>query len=371
MPDYTEALQYHFRPERGWMNDPNGLVCYKGYYHLFFQYSPNFETPGQEPVVWGHARTKDFLHWEELPLALEPSQPADKDGCWSGTAVVRDDRLYLFYASVINDPAIQFVDQSVSVAWSDDGIHFTKYENNPVIPQYPADGSFDFRDPAVLRDGDTFYLVMGSGNEAAGEARLLLYQSDDLLHWTYKGVMCSWPAARCCECPSFVRYGEEYLLSTSVMYLDGTLGFSVMIGSFDGSTFTPRVTGQPQKGPDQYAGQIFRDEQGRALLIAWIPGWSEAFRQLVPRCIGCQSVPIELYVKDDKVCGRPAAEVRHLLRESDPAVTVTAHGFIVARQSQPDVEYHGEIRDIRILRDGYVLEIFLNGGEEIYSVVLC
>ena len=90
---------------------------------------------------WGHARTKDFLQWEELPIALYPDREYDKGGCWSGTAIVKDDTLYLFYASIDEKTKAQ----TVSAAYSSDGIHFEKYPGNPVIKHYPSAGG-----PATL-----------------------------------------------------------------------------------------------------------------------------------------------------------------------------------------------------------------------------
>jgi len=177
--DYLQDLRYHYKPAKGWVNDPNGLVWFKGYYHVFYQHAPNHEKPFVEPMHWGHARTKDFLTWEELPIALWPDKPYDKDGVWSGTAIVKDDTLYLFYASIVQPEDDPQNIQSVSVAWSKDGINFEKYAGNPVIPTYPADGGPDFRDPAVTRAGDTYYCVMASGNKEHRAARLLLFESDD------------------------------------------------------------------------------------------------------------------------------------------------------------------------------------------------
>ena len=75
--DYLTRPEYHDKPAKGWINDPNGLVYFKGYYHVFYQHSPNFEYPWQEFMYWGHARTRDFLHWEELPPALCPDTDYD------------------------------------------------------------------------------------------------------------------------------------------------------------------------------------------------------------------------------------------------------------------------------------------------------
>ena len=145
--DYTQKLSYHYKPRKGWINDPNGLVYFRGYYHVFYQQAPDFEEPWHQPMHWGHARTRNFLTWEELPIALFPDRDYDKDGCWSGTATVKDGVLYLLYASVCDGKKTQ----TVSVAYSEDGIHFKKYESNPVIAHYPADGCPDCRDPAVCR----------------------------------------------------------------------------------------------------------------------------------------------------------------------------------------------------------------------------
>ena len=82
--DYTADLKYHYRPKKGWINDPNGLVYFKGYYHIFYQHAPDFEIPWKQPMHWGHARTKDFLEWEELPVALTPGDSYDGGGCCEG-----------------------------------------------------------------------------------------------------------------------------------------------------------------------------------------------------------------------------------------------------------------------------------------------
>ena len=366
--DYLARLKFHYRPEKGWINDPNGLVFFQGYYHVFYQHAPDHEIPWLQPMHWGHARTKDFLQWEELPVALCPDKEYDAGGCWSGTAVVKDDTLYLFYASVLPPVDGKHKTQTVSVAYSKDGIHFEKYEGNPIIDHYPADGCPDFRDPAVCAVGDEFYLVMASGYPETQKARLLLYKSTDLLRWEYQGIMNEWPNARDTECPSFMQAGDKFLLSCSVRYPDRTHRFAVMYGDFKDGNFTPTHVGEVDKGPDQYAGQVFPDPKGRQLLITWIPGWK--YSGYAERDIGCMSVPREFFIKDGKICALPAEEVRHLVKTSDPAVRITDTGFIIERQGREPVVYEGKVRDLQILRDEYIIEVFVNGGEEIYSALL-
>lgn len=124
-------LNYHLMAKSGWINDPNGLSYFKGYYHIFYQYYPYDSEWG--PMHWGHARSKDLVHWETLPVALTPGE--SEDGCFSGSAIEYDGKLWLIYTGHhYTDPTDQeqfYEDQNL--AYSTDGIHFTKYEGNPVL----------------------------------------------------------------------------------------------------------------------------------------------------------------------------------------------------------------------------------------------
>ncbi len=358
--DYTEKLKYHYRPQKGWINDPNGLVYFKGYYHVFYQHAPNHEIPWEQPMHWGHARTKNFLHWEELPVALTPGDKYDGGGCWSGTAIVKDEKLYLFYAAIT---AVS----TIAVAVSEDGIHFEKYDGNPVIDGYPSDGGPDFRDPAVCCIDGEYYCVVASGNPAAKAARLLLYKSNDLFNWEYKGIMCEWENCKYAECPSFVPAGEgKFLLSASVCPLDSPHYFSLMYGVFLNGKFHIEHIAEIDKGPDQYAGQVFRDHLGRNILITWIPGWK--YKGFAEKDIGCMSVPREIKLVNGKITAFPVEEVRHLLKDTDPSVVLTDKGFVIRRQEMEPVIHEGDVSDIKNLRDNYILEVFVNGGETVYSV---
>ena len=366
--DYLQKLQYHYRPEKGWINDPNGLVYFQGYYHLFYQHAPDYEVPGYQPVHWGHARTKDFLNWEELPIALYPDTEYDGNGCWSGTAIVKDDCLYLFYASIHLADEFDISNQAVSVAYSEDGIHFEKYAGNPVIDHYPADGCPDFRDPAVCDIDGTYYCVMASGHAQTQTARLLLYRSENLLSWDYVGVMCEWQSGRFTECPSVMKADDLLLLTASVCPIDTHHYFSVMFGEFIDDKFCLKYSAEIDKGPDQFAGQVFRDHLGRNLLISWIPGWE--YQAYAPKDVGCFSVPREIKLVDGEITAYPIEELQHLLTDEDPAVQRTETGFVIERTGRTPVVYEGEIKDLKMLRDGYMIEVFVNGGREIYSALL-
>ena len=250
--DYSKKLSYHFKPQKGWINDPNGLVYFKGYYHVFYQHCPNFEVPKKEAVYWGHARTKDFISWEELPVALSPDKSYDNEGCWSGTAIVKDDMLYLFYASVTTGTA-----QSVSIAYSKDGINFEKYEKNPVIKTYPEDGGPDFRDPAVCFIDGKYRLVMATGHKETKKGRLLIYESEDLFNWSYGGIIAEWDDSVYTECPSLIDEGDRILLAASVCKTNWKHFFNVMYGKLENGKFKAEFhTKAKMLTPDQVCSLI-------------------------------------------------------------------------------------------------------------------
>ena len=158
------------------------------------------------------------------------------------------------------------------------------------------------------------------------------------------------------------------MLAVSVCPLESEHYFSVSYGRFADGHFAAEITSNVDKGPDQYAGQVFRAADGRAILISWIPGWR--YQGYAERDVGCMSVPRELRVVDGKIVGYPVRELQHLLVDEDPSVIRTERGFTIPREGREPLVYEGEIRDLKILRDGYVVEVFVNGGEEIYTALL-
>lgn len=151
--------RYHLAARAGWMNDPNGLVWFDGWYHAFYQHHPYSTQWG--PMHWGHARSKDLVNWEHLPVALAPEGPDDKDGCFSGSAVVDGDMLALIYTGhkFHGDPGDEAnLYQVQCLATSRDGIHFVRH--GTVIDTPP--GLHHFRDPKVWREGEWWYMVVGA-----------------------------------------------------------------------------------------------------------------------------------------------------------------------------------------------------------------
>lgn len=308
----------------GWMNDPNGFSWFKGYYHMFYQYYPYAAEWG--PMHWGHARSKDLVHWETLPVALTPDEL--DDGCFSGSAVVYEDKLWLIYTGHhLTDPEDSeafYEDQNL--AWSEDGIHFVKYEGNPVL-QVPTDNTKHFRDPKVWQDKGVFYMVLGSqGKDGLGRA--LLYQSKDLRQWEEVRVLAKAADAESegymWECPDFFPLMGQDVLLMSPQGLEpqgdrfrnlNQTGY--LLGhATDRKEFTRGQFEEIDHGHDFYATQTMLTPDGRRVMVAWMNAWDSPMQEKADGWAGALTIPRELYLRDERIYQRPIQEMR-LLRSKE------------------------------------------------------
>ena len=180
--------------------------------------------------------------------------------------------------------------------------------------------------------------------------------------------MSEWAECKYAECPSFVSADDLYLLAASVCPLGSRHYFSIMYGSFENGKFAVEYSAEVDKGPDQYAGQVFQDHLGRNILISWVPGWK--YKGFAEKDVGCMSVPREVKLINGRITAYPIEEFQHLLKDEDSSVKRTESGFIIERSGREPIIYNGEIADLKILRDEYLVEVFVNGGEEVYTALL-
>ncbi|MBN8247463.1 MAG: GH32 C-terminal domain-containing protein [Verrucomicrobia bacterium] len=269
---YREPLrgQFHFSPRRGWNNDPNGLVWFRGEYHLFFQHNPYGWAWGN--MHWGHAVSRDLVHWEELGDVLAPD---DFGPMFSGSAVVdwnntsglgQEGRppLVLIYTAA-GDPTVQ------CIASSTDGRTFTKYPGNPVLQQITGGN----RDPKVMWHEPTKRWVMALYVEKpAGRHTVHFFTSPNLREWTLASITDGDPVGKpyLFECPDFFELpvdGDPARREWVLLAANGAHA----IGAFDGTRFTPRQERLPgHRGRGFYAPQTFSDipaQDGRRILIGW------------------------------------------------------------------------------------------------------
>ncbi|MBD3239878.1 MAG: hypothetical protein GF331_04780 [Chitinivibrionales bacterium] len=313
---------YHFLPEKGWMNDPNGLVYFRDQWHLFYQF---YDPSMLDGMQWGHAISDDLVHWRHLPPAIQP----DRHGqIWSGSAVVdHHDTSGLFDGKPGIVCLFTYWDKSdhrqcQGMAYSPDGLTFHTYEGNPVIPQlrylegHPDDK--DFRDPKVFRHEKTNRWIM-----AVAGGKLRIFSSPDLIHWTFESIAEDITT----ECPDLFRLPIDGDPGQSRWVLSRG-GRRYMLGDFDGTRFTPISESLTMSvGPDFYATQSFSDApSGRRVIVSWLHNWGygsslspEGITNAFPtgaQAGGCMTVPYETCLRatvdGPRLCMVPVAELDRL-----------------------------------------------------------
>ncbi len=322
----SERPAFHVTPTIGWLNDPNGFSVYKGEYHLFYQYHPYSNEWGS--IHWGHVKTKDFIQWERLPIALAPDQPYDESGCFSGGAAeLPDGRQLLMYTGVQRhhdaDGFIKDVQtQCVAIG---DGVRYEKFEGNPVLTakDLPEGGSAeDFRDPKVWQDKDgSFYAVIGN-RTADGSGAILLYRGIEGFRGEFVRTLAQShnQHGKMWECPDFFQLDGKQVLITSPQEVKpvglefhaghGTLA---LIGSYDPETgFTREHAQAIDYGLDFYAPQTLETPDGRRIMIAWMQNWSTVGAKPEQcRWFGQMTLPRELHIRDGRLIQNPVRELEN------------------------------------------------------------
>jgi fructan beta-fructosidase len=268
-PMYHEQYrpQFHFSADKGWLNDPNGLVFFDGEYHLFFQYRPDAMALAPPIMSWGHAVSRDLVHWTQLPIALKPD--AHDGWIWSGSAVVdwnntsgfgiggRPPLVAMYTAA--KDPFAQAIAYS-----NDDGRTWTKYAGNPVLGHIAGDN----RDPHVFWHEPTKRWVVAIFKDVGNT--FCLFSSPDLKHWTHLQDV---EMPGCGECPDFFPLALDGD-SSKIKWVFTAANGQYLVGSFDGRQFAPeQEVRQVDFGRNYYAVQTFNDippADGRRIQIAWM-----------------------------------------------------------------------------------------------------
>lgn len=307
---------YHFVPPVGWINDPNGAVFYRGEYHLFYQYNP-YDSVWGKPF-WGHAVTKDFIRYRNLSVALVPGDDPEY-GCFSGGAIVANDRLNLFYTRHFEGKNGYKEEQYA--AYSQDGVHF-RTPDVPVIGKDALtqnDCANDFRDPnPVFLDGN-YYLCVGN-KDVGGRGQVLVFRSRDLTTFEYHMAIRHESFGQMVECPDLFRLnGRDVLVFSSVGY-DGSdspngkrHGSFALAGKidFENKTYSFDEFIKLDEGTDFYAPQTVETPDGRRIMFAWLDTWNEGnfLHTSGNRTSGRYALPRELCFEKEKLAVRPVREI--------------------------------------------------------------
>ena len=267
---------FHITGEKGWINDPNGLIYYNNQYHAFYQHYPYDTKWG--PMHWGHVVSDDLTNWKYLPIALTPGDDCDKNGCFSGSAIVHDGKLWLMYTGFVENQGGESIRQLQCLAESSDGITFKKHGiviGEDLLPDGYA--ACDFRDPKVWFHNDSFWCVVAA-RKIGGRGRILLFKSKDLFNWEFVNDLFGRDCAgTMIECPD---YNEElgYLLFCE-QFQPSENGIHLNIhtcrwctGKIDYSTgsFIEENRGIFDYGFDVYAPQTFG---GKPVAMGWLNMW--------------------------------------------------------------------------------------------------
>lgn len=193
-------------PKKGWINDPNGFIYFNNKYHLYAQHNPHNVYWG--PMHWLHFESEDLIHFNELGVSLFPDQEYDKElGCFSGSSIIKDGKLYILYTAAMNNR------QTQCLAISEDGHKFIKYEKNPIIDENNLPIEFvisDFRDPKVFYRNNKYYVLVAA-KKKDDTGSILLYESNDLFNYKFVSEVYNSKEidARMIECPDIVFLDED------------------------------------------------------------------------------------------------------------------------------------------------------------------
>ena len=306
--------QFHLLPVGNWMNDPNGPIVWRGETHLFYQLNPTGVVSHR--INWGHSVSSDLVHWKHLPVALSPTPNSpDRDGCWTGSCIEHDGRCFALYTGVREVPRDQatckgdtsFLEtQNLAISSSPDLRSFIK-QPKPVLPTPPAGLKVTgFRDPAPWRDGDTWYLCIGSGIEDQAGAILLYRGSSDLLTWEYLHPLFEGPpsskkspdpvdSGTMFECPDFFELDGHH-----VLFFSTERKVYWHVGHLDRTTlrFTPTARGLLDSG-NFYAPKSMLDANGRRILWGWVTEARPEAEFVRAGWAGAMALPRVLHVSAD------------------------------------------------------------------------
>ena len=352
----TERPAFHLSTLVGWLNDPNGFSVYKGEYHLFYQYHPYNTNWG--PMHWGHAKSKDLLHWQWLPAAIAPDQEYDNAGCYSGSAIERPDGTHLLlYTGVqsITDAVGREVTRQIQCVALGDGTDYQKYAENPVLDEedLPEGGSsVDFRDPKIWREADGSYRAVAVNLTEDGSAAVRLFRSEDALHWSFDRtlVRCENRIGKMWECPDYFKLDGQQILIVSPMEMEAQglefhNGYSTvsMLGHEDEQGhFVWDTVRSLDYGLDFYAPQTLLTGDGRRILIGWMQR-QESCRCQPPgaKWFGQMTLPRELSIRDGRLIQIPIRELEALRK-----ATLHWYGEMSGSVAIPGVQ--GRVTDLTL-----------------------
>lgn len=358
---------FHITGEAGWINDPNGLIYFNGQYHAFYQHHP-FDTKWG-PMHWGHVVSEDLTNWKYLPIALTPGDGCDKNGCFSGSAIVHDGKLWIMYTGFIENQGGESIRQVQCLAESNDGITFVKHgivigEN--LLPSGYA--ACDFRDPKVWRHNNSFWCIVAA-RKIEGRGRILLFKSKDLFNWEFVNDLLGVDSAgTMIECPDYnedlgyLFYCEQFQPSENGIHLNiHTCRFCVGKIDYSKGIFKEESRGIVDYGFDMYAPQTFA---GKPVFMGWLNMWDRNVPSEKYGFAGMLTAPRNLSIKDGRLYQEPVVNCSEVYKTSvsEKLEDKATKGVITIKAT--DLEYLA----LKMRSNGTnCTEFSLNGSEWVFN----
>ncbi len=319
------ALGYHLMPPVGWLNDPNGLCQFNGTYNIYYQYSPNDVMNGLKG--WGLYQTKDFITYEDKGMVVYPDSELDKDGAYSGCAIVHNDLIHYFYTGNVKlegdyDYVSKGREHNTVKFTSKDGISMSDKECIFKNVDYPSDLTCHVRDPKIQKIDNVFYMVLGARTKE-NTGCVLVYKSSDLKSFDYVTRFVSdKPFGYMWECPDLIKIENKLFLMTCPQGVNQEgykyesiyqNGYYCIENDFEDNNVLSDFH-EMDVGFDIYAAQTFEDEKGRRIYIGWmgLPDVDYTNPTTINNWQHALTIPRELYIKDSVLHQRPVKELQNL-----------------------------------------------------------
>ncbi len=311
--------KFHIQPTTGLLNDPNGFSYYNGEYHLFYQWFPLGPVHGVKH--WYHVSSKDLVNWKDCGVGIIPTEYFESHGAFSGTGMVHDDKLYLFYTgNTRNEEWVRRPYQCLAIMDSDNKI----IKKQAIIEELPEGYTDNFRDPKVFKENDKYYCIIGAEKKDGNVGTIVVYQADNLLNWTFKSEIKADFEERgfMCECPDYIKFEDKAALLFCPQGLkpegdkyNNIFQSGYFLGDkidFDNCEFNHGEFQELDRGFDFYAPQTTKCSDGRYILVGWMGlpeidyptdenGWAH-----------CLTLPREISLCNDKLIQKPVRELKKL-----------------------------------------------------------
>ena len=400
-------LKYHMMPPIGWLNDPNGLIYFKGRYHLYYQFNPYASRPGL--MCWGHFLSDDLISYVDDGVALKPD--IEDASAYSGGAIEYDGKITAFYTLHIEDEKGK--SEEVYKAVSSEGFCFeqgVKVFDNEYLPENIC--RTDFRDPCPVKVGDTYYVFVGGKDEVLDKGVIIVLKgkTPERLHYAFT-LGPYYELGDMGECPCYFKVGDRDVIIVSGCNVPErgndfkNINSSVFIVGeldFENGKMKVEYIREIDKGDSFYAPQFIRGID-KPVMIGWLEMWEKKYptREKNHGWVGAFTIPRELRIVNGEIYQTPVESLKNYHSEvkegvvpkcADISFKFNGEGTLNIKGSDGEVvigkdsgvyldtnltnNLFGCIRrtngkysscDVRILLDVSSIEVFVDGGREVIS----